>query len=113
MPRAIVPAMVIPLEQLGAVEDLGLGLRWSAATLHEETARRAAVFSERGIGRGALVAIDRGTNAHFLADLLAAWHLGAAAACLDPALTGPERATLARFIAAAAPTGTGAALDDP
>jgi len=105
--------MVIPLEQLGAVEDLGLGLQWSAATLREETARRAAALSERGIGPGALVAVDRGASAHFLADLLAVWHVGAAAACLDPTLTGPERATLARFIAATAPTGTGAALDDP
>src|SRR5215470_6392875 len=98
--------MVIPLEQVGAVEDLGLGLQWSAATLREETARRAAALSERGIGPGALVAVDRRASAHFLADLLAVWHVHAAAACLDPTLTGPERATLARFIAATAPART-------
>jgi len=105
--------MVIPLEQLGTIEDLGLGLRWDAATLREETARRAAILSERGLGRGALVAIDQSAGAHFLAELLATWRVGAAAACLDPALTGPERATLARFLAPVSSTGDGGERDDP
>jgi long-chain acyl-CoA synthetase len=73
-----------------------------AATLRDQIIRRAAVLSETGIGHGSVVAIVHGGGAHFLADLLSVWQVGAAAACLDPALTPPEREIIERFIEPAA-----------
>jgi acyl-CoA synthetase (AMP-forming)/AMP-acid ligase II len=96
--RAIVTVMLLPAEQLGAIEDLELDVRWDAATLHAEVMRRAAALSGLDIGRGSLVAILHGNSARFLADLLAVWQVGAAAACLDAALTERERETLVRFM---------------
>lgn len=105
--------MLLPLERLGAIEDLTLDLRWDALTLREQVLRRAAILFGNGVGRGSMVAIVHGNGAHFLADLLAAWQIGATVACLDSALTAPELETLVRFIQPAAlltgnlPGGTG------
>ena len=74
--------MFLPLKQLGSIEDLGLGLRWDAATLAREVERRANVLAEFKIGRGSIVAIAHSGSATFFADLFATWQTGAAAACL-------------------------------
>jgi acyl-CoA synthetase (AMP-forming)/AMP-acid ligase II len=89
--------VLTPLDRLGAIEDLGLGLRWDARELQHEVERRAGVLAGLGIGRGASVAIAHGGTARFFADLLATWRLGATAACLDPALTGFERGVIFDF----------------
>ncbi len=94
--------MLLPLGQFGAIEDAAPGLRWDAATLHDQVVRRAAILSGNGIGRGSLVAIVHGGGARFLADLFAVWQVGATAACLDSALTEPELETLVRFMQPAA-----------
>ncbi|HLL27537.1 MAG TPA: long-chain fatty acid--CoA ligase [Xanthobacteraceae bacterium] len=70
--------------------------------LEQEVARRAAVLSQNGIGRGAPVVIAHDGSAHFFADLLAVWTLGATAICLDSGLTEAEFRTLIAFAAPAA-----------
>lgn len=82
--------MFAPSIRLGGILDLGLGLRWDAATLASEVASRAGALSRRGIGRGSLIAIAHDGSARFFADLLAVWTLGATAACLDGGLTQSE-----------------------
>jgi acyl-CoA synthetase (AMP-forming)/AMP-acid ligase II len=91
----------IPIQQFGTIHDTALDLRWDAAALDHEVERRAAVLTDRGVGRGATVLIGHGGSARFFADLFAIWSVGATAACLDPALTALERHTLIRFSKAA------------
>jgi len=86
----------------GSIDDAGLGLRWEAGALAIEVARRAAVLKHRGIGPGSVVAILHSGSAHFFADLLAVWTVGAAAACLDSALTEAEIQTVIGFTGPAA-----------
>jgi acyl-CoA synthetase (AMP-forming)/AMP-acid ligase II len=90
--------VLTPLDRLGAIEDLALGLRWDARELRHEVERRAGALARLGVERGAAVAIAHGGTARFFADLLATWRLGAAAACLDPALTGFERGVIFGFL---------------
>jgi len=73
-----------------------------SAALRREVAARAAALARIGVGRGSVVAIAHGATARFFADLLATWRAGAAAACLDPALTDFERATILTFLKPAA-----------
>jgi acyl-CoA synthetase (AMP-forming)/AMP-acid ligase II len=86
------------LDRLGAIEDPALGLRWDARELRHEVERRAGALARLGVERGAAVAIAHGGTARFFADLLATWRLGAAAACLDPALTDFERGVIFGFL---------------
>jgi len=81
--------MFTRLKGSGGIEDLGLGLRWDAATLTHEALRRASVLSREGIGLGTVVAILHSGTAHFFADLFATWAIGATALCLDSTL--PEK----------------------
>lgn len=81
----------------GGIEDVGLGLSWDAMALEGQIARRAAVLSQMGIGRGSVVSIGHGGTARFFADLFAIWRVGAAAACLDPSLTPGEIRTVVEF----------------
>ena len=94
--------MLIPLARLGAIEDLGLDLHWDAAALRHEVQRRAGALARMEIAQGSVIAIAHGGTAHFFADLLATWCRGASAACLDPALTEFERATVLDFLQPAA-----------
>jgi acyl-CoA synthetase (AMP-forming)/AMP-acid ligase II len=94
--------MFAPLRRPGGILDLGLGLRWDAATLASEVANRAGALSRQGIGRGSLIAIVHDGSARFFADLLAAWTLGATAACLDGGLTQSELKTVIGFAEPAA-----------
>jgi acyl-CoA synthetase (AMP-forming)/AMP-acid ligase II len=94
--------MLPPVAKFGAIEDVGRGVRWDAATLATEVARRAERLSKLRLGRGQIVAITHGGSAPFFADLLATWATGAAAACLDSALTAPELETVLSFLKPAA-----------
>jgi acyl-CoA synthetase (AMP-forming)/AMP-acid ligase II len=89
--------MFPPLAQFGNIDDLGLAERWDLPKLVREIERRTAVLGRMGIGRGSMVAIAHGGSARFFADLLATWRLGAAAACLDSALTDAEFMTVVQF----------------
>jgi acyl-CoA synthetase (AMP-forming)/AMP-acid ligase II len=104
--------LLIPLDRLGQISDLGLGLRWQSAALRHEIERRAGALARMGLGRGSVVAIAHGGSARFFADLLAIWRLGCTAACLDPALTGYERATVLRFLRPAMLLIDGAAIGE-
>ena len=93
--------MLAFLPECGGIKDLELGLHWDAAALSDEVARRSAVLARGGIGRGCVVAISHGGTAHFFADLLATWSVGAAAACLDSTLTQRELRTVVEYADAA------------
>ena len=94
--------MLVPLGRCGSIEDVGLGLRWDLATIAYEVNRRAVVLSQLGVCRGSVVAIAHSGSARFFADLFAVWTVGAAAACLDRALTGREFQTVIDFTKPAA-----------
>ncbi len=85
------------LSKCGRINDLELGLHWDSAALRDEVARRAAALTQRGIRRGSVVAVAHSGTAHFFADLLAVWSVGAAAACLDSTLTQGELRTVVEF----------------
>ncbi len=89
--------MFLAIERFGTIHDLTAGVAWSAAELSAEVARRAQALATNGIGSRSIVAIAHGGSAAFFADLLAVWSLGAAAACLDPALTPSERENVIAF----------------
>src|SRR5262249_45461702 len=99
---AMMAGMLPPVAKFGAIEDVGRGLRWDAATLAAEVGRRADRLSKLLLGRGQIVAITHGASAPFFADLFATWTIGAAAACLDSALTAAERETVLNFLKPAA-----------
>jgi oxalate---CoA ligase len=84
----------------GTIEDVALDLRWDGASFAREVARRAAILARMAISRGSIVAISRTNSVDVLADLFAAWRLGAAAACLDSGLTDEG---LRRIVSAAKP----------
>lgn len=86
----------------GAVTDAVTGERWSGEELQREAVRRAAVLSRYGVGAESRVVIAHGGTPSFFADLLAVWHLGAAAVCLNPSLTADEFGILVEFANAAA-----------
>jgi acyl-CoA synthetase (AMP-forming)/AMP-acid ligase II len=91
--------MKLAIPRFGTIHDLVKGVSWDAARLEAEVASRAANL--KGIGPGDIVAIAHGGTALFFADLFAVWSTGAAAACLDPALTQSERENVIRFCNAA------------
>jgi oxalate---CoA ligase len=95
-------SILYPLKDCGGIKDVGLGLRWDAAALNQEIARRASVLAQMGIKPGSVVAIGHGGTAHFFADLFACWHIGAAAACLDSSLTPSELKNVVGFAKPAA-----------
>jgi oxalate---CoA ligase len=86
------------LEGCGGIEDVGCGLRWESDVLAGEVARRAAILARRGVRPGTVVAISHSGSAYFFADLLAVWSVGAAAACLDGALTDRELENVLGFL---------------
>src|ERR1700683_2466701 len=89
--------MLAHLSKCGGINDLELGLHWDSDALAHEVAGRAEALARRGIGRGSVVAIAHGGTAHFFADLLAVWSVGAAAACLDSTLTQGELRNVVDF----------------
>jgi acyl-CoA synthetase (AMP-forming)/AMP-acid ligase II len=89
--------MLFSPSRLGGIEETESRLRWDAAALAGEIARRAVELSRLGIRRGARVVIAHGGTARFFADLFATWTVGAAAACLDPDLRPTELANIIEF----------------
>src|SRR4249920_608650 len=89
--------MFMAIERFGTIHDVTAAVAWSAADLAAEVARRAQALATNGIGSGTIVAIAHGGSAAFFADLFAVWSQGAAAACLDPALTPSERENVIAF----------------
>jgi oxalate---CoA ligase len=81
----------------GCIVDIALNLRWDRTQFAREVARRAAVLSGLNVHRGSIVGILHNGSAHFFADLFAVWRLGAAAACLDSALTDQELGLIVGF----------------
>ena len=94
--QALTP-MIIPFAQLGAIHDHITGTFLDAAALATQATDRAATLKAEGVGPGAIVAITHGGTSAFFVDLLAVWTCGAAAACLDPALTESERSNVIAF----------------
>jgi oxalate---CoA ligase len=81
----------------GCIVDIALNIRWDGTQFAREVARRAAVLSGLNVRRGSIVGILHNGSAHFFADLFAVWRLGAAAACLDSALTDQELGLIVGF----------------
>jgi oxalate---CoA ligase len=92
--------MQLPIERFGTIHDLTSGISWSAPQLAAEVERRAQKLAH--LRPGSIVAITHGGTAAFFADLFAVWSKGAAAACLDPALTTSERDNVISFCKARA-----------
>lgn len=89
--------MIIPFAQFGAIHDHITGTLLDAPALARQAKDRAAALQAQGVGPGAIVAITHGGTSAFFVDLLAVWSCGAAAACLDPALTESERNNVIAF----------------
>jgi acyl-CoA synthetase (AMP-forming)/AMP-acid ligase II len=89
--------MHLPLTRFGTIYDRVLNQDWHATALAEAVVERARTLVASGIGAGNTVAITHGGTARFFIDLFAAWSAGAAAACLDPALTQSERDNVIAF----------------
>lgn len=86
--------MHLPLERFGTIVDRVAGTTLDGEALARAVATRAQAL---GAAEGTTVAITHGGTAAFFVDLFAAWTAGAAAACLDPALTATERANVVAF----------------
>ncbi len=89
--------MLVPLERFGTIHDKTLNLTWGPKALADAVSKRAAELTKSGAAAGATVAVAHGGTANFFADLFAVWSSGAAAACLDPALTVSERENVLAF----------------
>lgn len=90
------------LVKLGGIVDVRRGTRWTSAMLRREIGARTTALSNAGLGRGDVVVIAHEGSAPFFADLLAIWHMGATAACLEPALSAHEQAIVLNFVQPAA-----------
>lgn len=81
---------------LSAVSDQRTGQTWTAEQLDAVVARRAAVLAAAGVtGRVALIQCG---SPGLVADLLACWRTGVAAAVLNPASTDAELQRLLAFL---------------
>ncbi len=74
---------------------------WDAEMLRSRMSDRLAQLDGK-ISANSIVLLGHGGTPEFVADLLAVWSCGAAAACINPALTGNEIDTLKRFVKPAA-----------
>ncbi len=89
--------MFLPIDRFGAILDKTSGVSWNSKALEAAVGARAAELKRSGLAPGGTTAITHGGTAHFFADLFAVWSCGAAAACLDPALTASERENVIAF----------------
>jgi acyl-CoA synthetase (AMP-forming)/AMP-acid ligase II len=84
-----------------AILDLTTDHRLDSAEVAAEVTSRAERLAALGVGPDTTLAII-GEGASFFCDLFAAWSLGAAGACLDPALTATELENVLEFLRPAA-----------
>src|SRR5262249_35890764 len=91
-------AVLFQFAEFGCLEDVALGLRWRPADFAAQVRNRANALAAADVKAGSTVILARSGSAPFLADLFAVWTLGAAAACIDPALTKNEIQTLVEFV---------------
>lgn len=89
--------MRIDLSGFGVIHDLSAGVSSGGAGLARAVAGRAEALRDKGVGRGAVVAIGHGGSLSFFLDLFAVWATGATAACIDASLTPGERGNVAAF----------------
>jgi len=89
--------MTISFTNLGSIREVGSRC-WSRVQLAAAISARANVLVQEGIGHESTVALVHGNSAQFFIDLFAVWASGAAAACLDPTLTGQELKTVIEFL---------------
>ncbi len=89
--------MTLSFTKLGSIREVGSRC-WSRVQLAGVICARANVLAQMGIGKQSTVALVHGNSAQFFIDLFAVWARGAAAACLDPALTGQELKTVIEFL---------------
>jgi acyl-CoA synthetase (AMP-forming)/AMP-acid ligase II len=87
---------------LGGIEDVARGVRWSNAQFASEVALRADRLAAAGVGPGSTLIVAHTGTAHFFADLFAVWRLGCTAAVLPEGLTAGELGLLADFVRPAA-----------
>ena len=89
--------MHIPLAQFGAIHDKLTGTTLQPQALASGVYQRSQALARLGCKPGATAAITHGGTAAFFVDLFAVWTTGAAAACLDPALTATESENVLAF----------------
>ena len=89
--------MHIPLAQFGTIHDKLTGTTLHAQALASGVYQGSQALARLGCKPGATAAITHGGTAAFFVDLLSVWTTGAAAACLDPALTATERENVLAF----------------
>jgi len=102
--------VLLPFDRFGTIVDKTSAVMWDSRALAEAVGARAIALAKAGASPGATVAITHGGSAPFFADLFATWACGAAAACLDPALTVPERENVLAFAKPAIVLGEDGAL---
>ena len=87
-------------ERLGDIIDYSAGFRWTGVQLKREIAARTASLVDRNVTANDNVIIIHGNSAHFFADLIAIWNVGACAVCLDSDVGSTEFETVLRVCAA-------------
>lgn len=88
---------VFDLNKLGSIVDLNGAGHLSAGELARRVEAGSAALSERGIGPGDRVMITHGDSPAFFVDLLALWHCGACAVCVNPGSSALEMRNLVSF----------------
>jgi oxalate---CoA ligase len=83
---------------LGSVTEVASGRTLSGEQLGTTALRRAAWLLGNGISPGDRIVIAHGGTADFFGDLLAVWHVGAVAACVNPGVALPELRNVCQFL---------------
>jgi len=82
----------------GSITEIANGDHYPARGLAAWVTQRGAALRAMGVRRGDRVLIAHGGSAAFFVDLMAVWHAGGCAGCLDPELTADELANIVRFV---------------
>lgn len=86
------------LDKLGSITDVRSGVQWTPGEFRDQVARSRGTLEKAGVSRHGRVVVAHGGTPDFFADLFAAWSLGACCACINPALTKGELATIVDFV---------------
>ncbi len=82
---------------LGRIATTSQNDWWDSHRLRTRVEERRQLLDGK-VGPGSIVIIGHGGSPEFVADLLAVWATGAAAACINPSLTTNEIETLLSFV---------------